>query len=485
MTIRMRLTLTYTLILAFTLGGFGWALYVLHGNQMRDEADEMLRIRANEVIAHMEVVEGFPLGLGKYIEIPSFDTFAEADLFIQVMDDSGEIITRSDNLHEAYLPFSGADLEATLIQGSSLQTYYLDGHALRVYITPFYYRNRLVGFVQMATPMEAIHSSLYTLRWVLLLLGGMTLVGAAGIGWWLARSALRPVDRIIQATEAIQEARDLNRRIAIDHDRDEVGRLAQTINEMLARLQSAYNGMEQSIQVQRRFVSDASHELRSPLTSIRGNVEWLVKAGEADEGEPTVESLQERIALYREAWEDIREEAARMSLMVDELLALARSDAKAEIVKGRFPLLPWLEKNIAHFHGMIEAQGRVAFVASISKEISQDAMIYGNEALLDRMLHVLVENALKYTEEGQVNLQAELHGERELLITVKDTGVGISPEDLPHIFERFYRGDRARERTGTGLGLSIAEAVVREHGGYLEVSSEVRQGSTFTVRLPL
>jgi two-component system OmpR family sensor kinase len=483
MTIRMRLTLTYTMILTVTLSLFGWALYALHGKQMRAEADEQLEIRAKEVIAHMEIVEGFPLGIGKYVEIPPFDIFARADLFVQVLNESGKVLSRSDNLGGQLLPISQRDLERTLQIGFELKTYTVNGYPIRMYVAPFYYGNRLLGFVQIATPLETMTSSLHTLKWVLVSLGGLTILLATGVGWWLARSALKPVDQIITATEAIQEGRDLQKRIKVIQERDEIGRLAKTINEMLQRLHTAYERMEQSIQVQRRFVSDASHELRSPLTSIRGNVDWLLKAGEQN-GLSSVDELQNRIRLYREAWKDIQEEATRMSTMVDELLALARSDSKAPVAKKEIPILPWLDRNIRLFAN--RTSDAIRFDSHISNRISDRQLLWGNEELLDRLLHVLIDNAFKYTAEGTITLASDIDIDgKSLILSIQDTGEGIAKKDLPHIFERFYRGDPARDRTGTGLGLSIAAAITEEHGGRITVSSHVGEGSEFQVFLPL
>jgi two-component system OmpR family sensor kinase len=474
MTIRLRLTLVYTLILGITLFLFGMALYLLLENRLLSDIDHELQARGKEVVRQIQVVDRFPFGLGKWIDIPPFDIFASPDLFIQIRNMKGEVLASSSNLGEYSLPLSTETLEGARHARIFLDTIIVNGNQVRLYVLPFSYKGSLIGIVQVATPLAAVESSLQTLRWVLVLVGLSTMLLAAGLGWILARQALRPVDRIISATEAIQEGRDLNKRVQVTHPQDEMGRLSETINLMLSRLQMTYEQLEQSIKIQRRFVSDASHELRTPLTTIRGNVEWLRKVAKDRNGEH---------AEFNEALDDILDESERMSRMVDDLLVLARSDAYAPIPKHAVFAASWLE-DIGRKASRVDRDVEFSYKVDDLGEGAE--VIWGNREMLDRMVWVLLDNAFKYTSEGEIRLTGGISVDQtEVEVKVIDTGMGISLDDLPHIFDRFYRADPARSRSGTGLGLSIADSIAKEHGGSIQVESEMGQGSTFTIRLPI
>lgn len=474
MTIRLRLTIVYTVILGITLFLFGMALYLVLENRLLNEIDGELQVRGKEVVRQIQVVDRFPYGFGKWIDIPSFDIFASPDLFIQIRNMKGEVLASSSNLGEYSLPLSRQTLEGAKEAHIFLDTIKVNGNQVRMYVLPFSYRGSLIGMVQVAIPLAAVESSLQTLRWVLMLVGLITLLLAAGLGWVMARQALRPVDRIISATEAIHVGKDLNKRIEVTHPQDEMGRLSETINSMLARLQSVYEQLEQSIKIQRRFVSDASHELRTPLTTIRGNVEWLRKVAEDRKEE------QEH-AEFNEALDDILDETERMSRMVEDLLILARSDAQASVPRQGVIVANWLE-DFARKASRLENEAEFSY--SLDPVKLEGMRIWGNKEMLDRMLWIFLDNAFKYTPNGQVKLEVDSNSNL-LVIRVADTGIGISTEDLPHIFERFYRADPARGRSGTGLGLSIADSIVKEHGGSIQVESEVDRGTIFIIRLPL
>jgi two-component system OmpR family sensor kinase len=483
MTIRLRLTLAYSAILAVTLFLFGLALYLLLGNRLLSEVDDQLQVRGQEVFRQIQIVDGFPLGLGKWVEIPSFDIFAEPDVFIQVLDVYGEVQARSDNLGGQVLPIKSKALDLARNGERFFETYTVNGHPIRIFVLPFSYKDSPIGLIQVATPLSGIESSLSTLRWVLIVVGLLTISVAAGVGWLLAREALKPVERIISATEQIQEGKDLGKRIGVVHPNDEIGRLSDTVNLMLARLQTAYEQLEQSIRMQRRFVSDASHELRTPLTTIRGNVEWVLKMDQESVSDKSEDEVKKQLELYREAWNDIYDEAKRMSRMVEDLLALARSDAHAPLPKEEVPIRLWLE-DIIRKASRIEKG--LAFHAKIDMAKLDPLFLLGNRELLDRMVWVLLDNAFKYTPKGEVCVEAKVSLDEECLtLRVSDTGIGIAPHDLPHIFERFYRADQARDRTGTGLGLAIAQSIAAEHQGTITVESTVGVGTQFSVSLPI
>jgi signal transduction histidine kinase len=244
-----------------------------------------------------------------------------------------------------------------------------------------------------------------------------------------------------------------------------VGQLASTFNDMLARLQSAYEKLEASYTAQRRFVADASHELRTPLTTIRGNVELLQKMGDED---PEVRA---------EALQDIKSEAERMCRLINDLLALARADAGQQPEKHPVALAPLLQEI---FRQAQLLKGQVNFEHD-DPEMLGEAKLLANADYLKQLFLILLDNAFKFTPPGGTVKFSFHQAGNSLSFAIEDTGQGISPEDLPHIFERFYQANKTRGGQGTGLGLAIAKWIMEIHGGEIKVKSEPGRGSTFTV----
>jgi signal transduction histidine kinase len=279
-------------------------------------------------------------------------------------------------------------------------------------------------------------------------------------GWLLAGRALRPVTTLRATAQGIADSRDFGRRVPGTGGEDELGQLAATFNGMLA-------GLEQTYQAQQRFVADASHELRAPLTAIQANLELL-------EGQPAL-SPEDRQAAVHEA----NGEVHRLSALVADLLALARADAG----------VPLLHQRVELDRVLLEAVGAVRPRVpgpQVRIDTLEPSFVDGDPDRLKQLLLILLDNAVKYTP-GEGTVTAGLRGAEGIAeLTVADTGIGIPPDDLPHVFERFYRADPARRRDagGTGLGLSIAKWIVEQHGGSIDITSAVGQGTVVTVRLP-
>jgi len=325
------------------------------------------------------------------------------------------------------------------------------------------------------------------LRAILWVAGVLGLAAAFALGMFLSRKALLPINRVTEAARLIQSGSSLSLRIPREKPNDEIGQLTDTLNGMLSRIERAYNELEETNAAQRRFVSDASHELRTPLTTIRGNIDLLQKIllsePDSGDGDAYVGALTpaERREMSREAVRDIADEARRMSNLVGDLLSLARADAGYRMELEPMPLRQLAE----------EAARRASFLPRKAEwrvgplEALDGVWVNGNRDYLLQLLFILIENGFKYTPSGEVRLFAARDGERIGLI-VADTGIGIGEDDLPHIFDRFYRADPSRgETSGTGLGLSIAKWIVDMHGGILEVQSLRGRGTAFTVWLPI
>ncbi len=291
--------------------------------------------------------------------------------------------------------------------------------------------------------------------------------------WLAAGRAVAPLGRLAQTAETVGTSGDLSRRVDVSGSEDEVAHLATTFNIMLQRLErtdadlrAARIRAEEALDAQRRFVADASHELRTPLTTIRGNADLLRDYGDVTPSDRAAALTQ------------IQQESERMSRLVNDLLTLARADAGQPLAREPVPLGPLL--------GEVAAQARVlAQGQQVSVVVASDATVLGDADTLRQLLLILLDNALRHTPEGgSVELRLEEQS-GEALVSVRDTGEGRAPGDLPHSFERFYRADRARSGTGVGLGLAIARWIVCEHGGEIKVFSSLGVGSVFSVRLPL
>jgi len=277
-------------------------------------------------------------------------------------------------------------------------------------------------------------------------------------GWIIARGALRPIGRISRTMRAIGESRDLSRRLNFLGPHDEVGRLADTFDGMMVRLEKAF-------ETQKRFIADASHELRTPLTAIRGNADLMTMVP-GDERELCLTA--------------IRQESERMSRLVNDLLLLAEADIEEQPVHLQLIDLDDVIRDAYH-SSLVISGDKVAVVLEHADPVS----VCADPDRIKQLLLNLLDNAVKFTPKGgTVNLS--LHGERSIArIEVSDSGVGIPREEQEAIFQRFYRVEEARSKRGSGLGLAICSWIVSAHGGSIEVRSEPGKGSTFTVRLPI
>jgi signal transduction histidine kinase len=299
----------------------------------------------------------------------------------------------------------------------------------------------------------------------MLVIAPLILLGAGLLGYWLAGTSLRPVQTIMDEVAAISDGTSLHRRLAVPLSGDEMARLALTVNGMLARLEQSFGSLH-------RFTADASHELKTPLMVLRAGVERaLVHPGTPAE---ILQSLDETLAQINQ-----------MTEMVESLLTLARAD------EGRAPLaleecdLRELVADVAETAGML---GEGVGVAEVHTLPDTPVRLAVDRGRIRQMLLNMVTNAIKYTPQGGTVTLKLTEDEDAVILSVRDTGIGIAPGDLPHIFERFWRADPARSRTGdrpgVGLGLAITKWIAEAHGGSITVQSRPGRGSVFTVRLP-
>ncbi len=355
---------------------------------------------------------------------------------------------------------------------------------VRVLTFPVVQRGRMVNVLQVGMSLEGLSMARQHFLWTLAALVPLALALAGTGGWLLARRALRPVDQMTTTARRI-EAEHLAQRLDGAEVDDELGRLARTLNEMLARLEATFAQV-------RRFSADASHELRTPLTVMKGEIEVALRSPR----DP---------AEYQRVLESALEEVESMTRLVDDLLLLSRADAGALRWEAEPVELDRLVEEVAK-EGEILGRGKQVRVKILGLE---PLIAQGDSQRLKQLLRNLVDNGVKYTPPGgqvTLTLRAVRHNGSEqnsqfairnsklsesiglwAEIIVRDAGIGIPPEALPRIFERFYRVDpaRSREAGGAGLGLCIAKTIAEAHGGRIEVQSIPGAGSTFTIVLPL
>jgi heavy metal sensor kinase len=381
--------------------------------------------------------------------------------FVQLFDPDGRPRPRAPQPRASALPFS-AQAQANARRGiKTFETITHDREQVRILTMPIVDRNRVVRIVQVGSSLSRAQGVLrrYLETLVVLIPLGVGLAAAGGAV--IARKALRPVDEMTAAARRIT-AEDLHQRIGRQGTQDELDRLAETLNGMLARLDEAFRQM-------RRFAADAAHELRTPLTALKGGIEVALRASRTPEE-------------YRQVLTSSLEDTDRLIRVAEDLLLLSRAAAGPEMPRPRIELEPLVLD-------ALEVGTRVAQGTGVHVKLGPvaPAAVRGDAGALGRAMRNLVENAVKYTPAGgTVDLTLRTADGRGVF-AVQDTGIGIAPADAERIFEPFVRLDaaRARETGGTGLGLAIARSIVLAHGGTLALEPEPGPGSCFVIRLPL
>ena len=504
--LQLRLTLLYAVLLGLALWFFGSTVYTQAEQRAYHDLDNTLSSRAASVRLGKDILANqnpshLPLTL------PSVDGLGTGGVAIEVLDNQLNLLattsaSNSSNLFptttvgspgSSPIPWDARAAHAILQQSltsesatpSMYSTITYQGQHVRVYTLI----NNDFGsghIIQTARSEQDIEQSLSNLHSLLFREGAIVLAFALIAGWLITWGVLAAVRNMTSTAQHISASRDFSKRVPNKSliGRDELATLATTFNEMLANLEGSY-------QRQQRFVADASHELRAPITSIRCNLDLLAKA-------PDLPPEEAQAALN-----DARAEADRMSRLVNDLLTLARSDA----ITHQETEVDGYMKSIAHEQTQpVDLDSLLLEVFRLYRPLGENGSddrrqqgprvllqditpvkVYGHADQLKQVLVVLLDNAFKYTPyEGSVSLSLTTD-ERFAVVRVSDTGIGILPQDLPHIFERFYRADRARprDRGGSGLGLTIVQSIVQEHEGSIEVESIPGKGSTFTLKLPL
>jgi len=478
--LRFKLTLWYVLILGILLISFSGFLYFTLSKSLYRDVDEKLRSLA-ELIASESASPLSKFGFGNVDQaLETSWNLRPIGKFIQVLDQSGNIGRKSDNLRNVQLPISLNALKNATKGSITFETNRSIGNTpLRIITFPVIENDHVTKIVQIASSLEEVEDALSTLFLILIIAVPLALMIAILGGQFLAHKALKPVDNITQTARMIT-SQNLNQRIAPLKVKDEISRLIETFNEMISRLDQSFRQVKQ-------FSSDASHELKTPLTILKGEVEVTLRKER---------SLQE----YQQTLKSNLEEINRMSQIVEDLLLLSRADVEEIGLNKEDINLSEIFNEVVIQMDVLATSKRLRLFAS---NHHQDIHMFGDALRIRELFINLIENGIKYTEQGgaiRVTLSKEYdplgrnrsggtEGEKEefVKIVVSDTGIGIAEEDQERIFNRFFRVDKARSREegGSGLGLSICKWIVEAHQGEIRVESELGKGSSFIVKLPL
>ena len=458
MRIRTRLTLWYSAILLGILVVIGSLSYsVLRWSLMQDLDSSLMTVaqvvhdtRSDDADdSDLETILRNLLGPESY------------ERFVQLLDPDGRLRPRAPEPRASTLPFS-VQAQVNARRGmKTFETITQDREQVRILTMPIVEHNRVVRIVQVGSSLSRAQGVLrrYLETLVVLIPLGVGLAAAGGAV--IARTALRPVDEMTAAARRIT-AEDLHQRIGRQGTQDELDRLAETLNGMLARLDEAFRQM-------RRFAADAAHELRTPLTALKGGIEVALRASRTPEE-------------YQQVLISSLEDVDRLIRVAEDLLLLSRAAVPPEMPRPRIELEPLVLEALELGTRLAQGTGVHVKLGPVAP-----AAVRGDSSALGRAMRNLVENAVKYTPAGGTVELTLRTADGQAVFAVQDTGIGIAPADAERIFEPFVRLDaaRARETGGTGLGLAIARSIVLAHGGTLTLEREPGPGSCFVISLPL
>jgi len=456
--IRGRLALWNFLVISLLLVTFSLTLYWTTSRNLHLETDVFLQAKAEMLIGQIDYNNGA-------VTIESPQEFLQEGLLLQVQDVYESVLFKLNQTSYS-LPIITLDVQSQVIENGSMFLTHFDGTTdIRILVTQDDHNmdeeaagEGSILFVSVGVPLDKIEKSLGSLRLWLLGISFSLLLITNTLTLLFTGRLIQPLAVMAKAADEITEKK-LDQRLRVQNEKDEIGQLGAAFNRLFERLHIAF-------ETQRRFVSDASHELRTPLAIVQGKLEVTLRKRRSTEE-------------YHQAIETALDQTRRLSGLVQSLLLLARADS------GRLDI----ERSLVRLDQLCEEVGNRVKMLLIQKQIQLDIAInahpaiLGDKGLVGQALLNLVENAIKYTPGGgrvEINLGKNAH---HAIITILDTGIGIAKSEMPHLFERFYRVDKARSREipGTGLGLSIAQQIILLHHGKIKIDSQLNKGTVVTV----
>jgi len=447
--LRFKLSLWYVI---FTVGGLLGMMvisYVVFASSLRSEIDRTLAERANHVVDALSIQPNRPI---TGISIGTTDEFDAPGVFLQVLNSKGEVVAQSFNLGSRRLPAPSLT-EIEIIASAYYQTIQIDQRSVRIYYELVTREGVVVGAVQVGQSLIGLESSLSQLRFIYGM--GIAIVVGFGLfsGWVVTHLGLKPITRLTATAQEIVSAKDLTYRVFVPKTNDELQILAMAFNQMLDRLQSVFEGQSQ-------FLAEVAHELRTPLSSMLGNVDLIVRYGEDTERRvETTKALQRTGRL--------------VARLIDDLLLLAQSEAGWHL-----RLHPISLDDI-----MIEVYESLAY-ANLQLQTCESASVLGDADRLNQVLVNLIENAIKYSYPESIVSLNLWRQEHQVWIQVQNSGSAIPQEALSQIFSPFFRISNDSHKLGVGLGLYISRWIINEHGGSIIVESSDERGTIIKFWLP-
>jgi two-component system, OmpR family, sensor kinase len=458
--LRLRLSLTFAAVVALVVAVLGVLLYVTMAKTLAVEMDRRLQVRADEVALALWPGPDTPtigdLQPGK-VDVSPLGQLGATNVRVHVLGASGQRL--------ATFPIGAGSTAPIAQHGVSLATsgrtdlsdvQLSNGDPARALSQPINVHGRVAGVLQVIQPREVLAETLSGLRSLLLLLGGLAIAVAGAAGWFVSYRGLQPLSAISQQAGQIASKADFGLRIGAPKRRDEIGRLAGTMDQLLEKV-------DETLRAHRDFVADTSHELRNPLLAIRTNLDLLDRVRSADDREECI----------REA----TGQAARMSRLVSDLLVLAQVENR--LLLDPHPLDVAAVAERAVHQALPRTTGQ-----TLTLDATSPAEVTGDEGRLDQVFENLLDNAIKHTPAGgtiTVRVAAQTGG---ATVSVEDTGEGIAAEHLPHVFDRAFRAPNGRASGGYGLGLAIVRRLVEAHGGRVEATSQPGKGTRISLWLP-
>ena len=460
MPIRWRLTLLIALVIGAILLVLGVALFFLLSEALLSTVEDTAEMRAEDTA---DIIRS-----GQTLHADDVKELALDGVFVIIRNGEGGVLNEYPNLTSEGGAEDRVWKRALLTGHHASDTVEFSGDGLDyIYAVPARAPQGSARVVEAGKSYKSAQEDIREIGAILAAGIGVALLLSIGGAYLLAKTALRPVEAVTATAQEMGEG-DLAKRLPVANPKDEIGRLTTTINGLLARLDSAFRRREETLSRQRRFAADASHELRTPLTSISGHARML------DEW-----ALDGDKETARRSVGTIRREAGKMRVLIESLLTLTRGDEGAPMEVGRYDLGAVAKEATETARTSVEGKVSVDFVPN-EHEVTAT---FDRERVL-QVASILLDNAVKYTPDGgkvTVRVEEENGG---VALAVSDTGVGITEDQLPLVFERFYRSDPSRSEGGTGLGLAIARQIAEFHGGQLRAESTPGEGSTFTLLLP-
>lgn len=466
--IRFKLTLWFALTLAILML-FSETFWDRNLAEILEEGTDSRLSRTADFLgplSHKERPKSLEMEAAQCKEIKDFIRQNNMGVSIQQLNPRGEVTCVTEDLGLLRFPLNRKALRHLDKEEDFYETVSIDdGRHYRVMTRPFYQNDRPVDILQVVENLETNRTTMRLLFWKRIFYTPPLILLLSGCGWFLAGRALSPIRKLKLKIREIT-AENLNQRLPVDQPPNELTELAVSFNETLERLANSFTRIKQ-------FTGDASHELRTPLAILKGETEVALRWAKGEE-----ELRQTLISNL--------EEIERMERITQDLLQLAKSESgEFRLNLSIFSLNDFLQD--LYLHSKILGEPK-RITTTLQMQVDHEIFIHADQMHLHRALLNFVTNAIKYTPAGgEVTLLLALSDENEAQIHVRDNGMGIPEEQLPHIFERFYRVDDARNREigGTGLGLSIVKAIINAHHGRIRVLSTPGVGSEFIVHLPL